>query len=85
MLYRLRADVAAQGHREQLEQSMLERAVEENALREREKLDRAQVRLAKTQTEKANLQTLQEAHARRSLRDMQREVQMEEVRNVISL
>ena len=33
MVYRLRADVAAHGHREELEQSMLERAVEEEAHR----------------------------------------------------
>lgn len=79
MVYRLRADAAAQEHREALQQSMLERAVEEDALREREKLERAHTKLAKTQAERANQQALQEADAVRSLRTMHRDIQMDQV------
>ena len=79
MLYRLHADHEAQQHREDLEQSMLERAVEEETQQERRKLDAAHIRLAKTQAGQANLQTLQEAGARRALDDVRREAGMEEV------
>lgn len=79
MVYRLRADAAAQEHREALQQSMLERAVEEDALREREKLERAHTKLAKAQAERANQQALQEADAVRSLRTMHRDIQMDQV------
>ena len=48
--------------------------------REREKLDKAQAKLARSQAQLANTRTLQEAEARRALKDMHREVQMEEVR-----
>lgn len=44
MLFRLRADAAAEGHKRELEQSMLERAVEEEAERERDKLEAAQTK-----------------------------------------
>ena len=43
-------------------------------------MDRAQAKLARSQAQLANTRTLQEAEARRALRDIQREVQMEEVR-----
>ena len=80
MLYRLRADGAAQQHRDDLEQSMLERAVEEEAQREREKLNHAHTKLARAQATRANLQTLHEAQARRTLHDVHREVKLQEVR-----
>lgn len=79
MVYRLRADAAAQEHREALEQSMMERAVEEEALREREKLERAHTKLAKAQADRANQQALQEADAMRTLRTMHRDIRMDEV------
>ena len=60
MVYRLRADAAAQEHRDALEQSMMQRAVEEDTLREREKLERAHTKLVRAQAERA----LQEADAR---------------------
>ena len=41
VLYRLRADHEAQCHRDDLEQSMLEKAVEEEGQREREKISTA--------------------------------------------
>ncbi len=44
MLFRLRADAAAESHRQELEQSMLEKAVEEEAERERDKLKAAQTK-----------------------------------------
>ena len=50
-----------------------------HSAREREKLDRAQAKLARSQAQLANTRALQEAEARRALRDIQREVQMEEV------
>jgi len=79
MLYRLRADHEAQQRHNDLEQSMLERAVEEETQKERERLDAAHVQLARTQAERANLHMLQEAGARRMLLDMHREAGMEEV------
>ena len=79
MVYRLRADAAAQEHREALEQSTMERAVEEEALREREKLERAHTKLAKAQADRANQQALQEADAMRTLRIMHRDIRMDEV------
>ena len=79
MLYRLHADHEAEHRHEDLERSMLERAVEEETQRERERLDAAQVQLARTQAEQANLHTLQEAGARRVLLDGHREAGMEEV------
>ena len=80
MVYRLRADAASHEHRDALEQSMMQRAVEEDALREREKLERAHTKLAKAQAERANHQALQEADARRNLRTMHRDIRMEQVR-----
>ena len=80
MVYRLRADTAAQDHHDSLEQSMMQRAVEEDALREREKLERAHTKLAKAQAERANQQALQEADARRNLGTMHRDIRMEQVR-----
>ena len=80
MVYRLRADAAAQEHCDALEQSMMQRAVEEDALREREKLERAHTKLARAQAERANQQALQEADARRNLRTMHRDIRMEQVR-----
>lgn len=61
MLYRLRTDMATQGHRHELEQSMLERAVEEDAARERSKLEAAQAKLVGivTATYTAHVQTIQ--------------------------
>ncbi len=50
MLYRLRTDMASQGHRHELEQSMLERAVEEDAVKERGKLVAAQAKLVAINT-----------------------------------
>ena len=86
MLYRLHADHEAQRHREDLEQSMLEQAVEEETQRERRKLDAAHIRLAKTQAGQANLHTLQEAGAQRTLYGVRREAGMEEVgKHVLSL
>ena len=82
MVYRLRADAAAQEHRDVLEQSMMQRAVEEDALREREKLERAHTKLAKAQAERANQQALQEASARRNLRTVHRDIRMEQVRHM---
>ena len=79
MLYRLHADHEAEHRHEDLERSMLERAVEEETQRERERLDAAQVQLARTQAERANLHTLQEAGARRVLLDGHKEAGMEEV------
>ena len=83
MVYRLRADAAAQDHHDSLEQSMMQRAVEEDALREREKLERAHTKLAKAQAERANQQALWEADARRNLRTMHRDIRMEQVRYII--
>jgi hypothetical protein len=80
MVYRLRADAAAQEHRDALEQSMMHRAVEEDALREREKLERAHTKLAKAQAERANQQALQEADTRRNIRTIHRDIRMEHVR-----
>ena len=79
MVYRLHADAAAQEHRDVLEQSMMERAVEEDALRERERLERAHTKLAKAQAERANQQALQQADALRDLRTMHRDIRMEQV------
>ncbi len=53
MLYRLRTDMATQGHRHEVEQGMLERAVEEDAARERSKLEAAQAKLVGIVTETA--------------------------------
>ena len=80
MVYRLRADAAAQEHREALEQSMMEREMEEEALREREKLERAHTKLAKAQAERANQQALQEADALSTLRTLRSDVRTEEVK-----
>ena len=79
MVYRLRADAAAQEHRDALEQSMMERAVEEDALKEREKLERAHTKLAKAQAKRANQEALQEADALMTLRSMHRDIRMEQV------
>ena len=80
MVYRLRADAAAGDHRDALEQSMMHRAVEEDALREREKLERAHTKLAKAQAERANQQALREADARRNIRAIHADIRMEQVR-----
>ena len=58
---------------------MLEQAVEEETQRERRKLDAAHIRLAKIQAGRANLHTLQEAGAQRTLHDVRRETGMGEV------
>ncbi len=85
MLYKLRVDASADQHGAELEKSMLERAIEEQAQREREGLDKAHAMLAKTQAEKANSATVLEAKARRSLRELKQGVKMEEVREAISI
>lgn len=82
MRYRLHADASAELHGEELQKSMLERAVEEDAQRERGRLDDAHIKLAKTQAQRANHALLQEARARRTLREMQHNVQLEEVRKL---
>ena len=69
-VYWLQADAAAQDHRHALERSMLQRAVEEEVLRKREKMERAHTKLAKAQTERVNQQALQEADVLRTLRMM---------------
>ena len=79
MVYRLRADAAAQEHKEALEHSMMERAMEEEASREREKLERAHTKLAKAQAERANQQALQEADAIRTLRTLHGEIRRDQV------
>lgn len=55
------------------------RAIEEEAQRDRDRLDQAHRKLAKVQAEKANLAILQEARARRVLRELKHDVKMEEV------
>ena len=79
MVYRLQADAAAREHRDAMEQSLLQRAVEEDALKEREKLERAHTKLAKAQAERANQQALEEADALGDLQTMHREIRMEQV------
>ena len=83
MVYRLRADAAAQEHREALQQSMMERAMEEEAVREREKLEKAHTKLAKAQAERANQRALDEADALRTLRTMHGDIRRERVGSVI--
>ena len=58
---------------------MLQRALEEEALREREKLERAHTKLARAQAEQANQKALQEADALRNLRTMHHDIRMEQV------
>ena len=79
MVYQLHTDEAAQRHREELEQSMLERAVEEEGQREREKLDAAHTRLARLDVQRGTSTTLQQAGARRDRHDAQQERRMGEV------
>ena len=79
MVYQLHTDAAAQQHREELEQSMLERAVEEEGQREREKLDAAHTRLARLDVQRGTSTTLQQAGARRDRHDAQQERRMGEV------
>lgn len=79
MRQRLRAEASSELHSTELEKSMLERAVEEDVERERELLDHAHTKLAKTQAERAKDKAIQEAKARRVLREMKQDVKMEEV------
>lgn len=69
----------------ELEKSMLERAVEEDAQRERARLDNAHSKLAKIQAQRVNQATMQEARARRTLRELQGDMKTEEVRTVGNL
>ena len=80
MRHRLHTDVSTELHSVELEKSMLERAVEEDAQRERAKLDDAQTKLAKIQARRTNQATVQEARARRDLREIRRDLKLEEVR-----
>lgn len=59
---------------------MLERAVEADAERERLKLDMAHSKLARLQAERTNQAAVHECNARRNLREIQRDVRLEEVR-----
>ena len=59
---------------------MMHRAIEEDALREREKLERAHTKLAKAQAERANQQALREADARRNIRAIHTDIRIEQVR-----
>ena len=79
MRHQVRVETNADEHGVDVDRSTMERAVEEEAKREREKLDRAHIRLAKLQAEKANQAIIQEARARRTIREMKHDVQMEEV------
>lgn len=80
MQQRLRAETNSELHSTELEKSSLERAVEEDLEKEKERLDRAHNRLAQTQAQRAKEAAVQEAKARRALREMKQEVRMEQVR-----
>jgi hypothetical protein len=80
MRQRLHAEANSELHSTELEKSMLERAVEEDVERERERLDRAQAKLARTQAQRAKEAAVQEAKARRVLREMKSDVKREQVR-----
>ena len=80
MKQRIRAETSSELHSTELGKSMLERAVEEDVERERERLDRAQAKLAQTQARRTKEAAVQEARARRILREMKNDVKREEVR-----
>ena len=83
MRQQVRLETSAGTHSVDLDRAAMERAVEEAAQREKERLDKAHLGLARLQAEKSNQAIVQEARARRALRDMKHDVQMEEVREVL--
>ena len=80
MCQRLRAEGDLELHRNELDKSMLQQALEEDMEREVELLDIAQAKLATTQARRTKGAAVQEARAKRVLREMKNNVQMEAVR-----
>lgn len=82
MRYKMRAETSADQHGQEVEKSMLEQAVEEATQRERERLDDAHLKLAKTQAKRTNQAVIDEAMARRMLRDTHQRLKLEEVSSI---
>lgn len=85
MCQRLRAEGDSELHKTELDKSMLQQALEEDMEREVELLDIAQAKLATAQAHRVKEAAVQEAKAKRSLREMKHNVQMEAVRTVFKL
>lgn len=83
MCQRLRAEGDSELHRTELDKSMLQQALEEDMEREVELLDIAQAKLATAQARRAKEAAVQEAKAKRALREMKHNVQMEAVRTCV--
>lgn len=82
MRCRLRAEAQAEEHSVELDKSRLERALEEEVLREREVLDKAQGKLARMQAVRAGEATVHEAMARRNIRELKQTLEMEQVTSI---
>ena len=80
MRYRLRANAEVEERTADTEMKLLERALEEDEWREKERLDEAQCKLAHTQAVQGTEAIMHEVLARRNVRELQQTLEMEDVR-----